>query len=67
MNRPDGTPADYASGRLIEPDVNGRTPERMGGQLFVADLPERTNTQDALCHDVSRTLAEFGLTAEMHA
>ena len=79
-NRPDGTDADYASGRLIEPGINQRALERMGGQLFIASgrvhgklflavnahLAGRTNSQAALCEDVSRTLEEFGLTAEIH-
>ncbi len=34
--RPDGTDADYASGRLIEPGITTGTLERIGGQLFVA-------------------------------
>lgn len=79
-NRPDGTDADYAFGRLIEPGITRRALERMGGQLFVASgrvhgkiwiavnayLPGRTNTQQALREDVSRTFDEFGLTAELH-
>ncbi|WP_231964351.1 hypothetical protein [Mycobacterium sp. E2699] len=78
--RPDGTDADYASGRLIEPAINRRALERMSGQLFVvsgrgankiwitvnAYLAGRTNSQDALREDVSRTFGEFGLTAEIH-
>ncbi|ORW33461.1 hypothetical protein AWB91_07800 [Mycobacterium paraense] len=77
--RPDGADADYAAGRLIEPGINRRALERVGGQLFLASgrgagkifvavnayLPGRTNTQDALREDVSRTLGEFGLTAEI--
>jgi hypothetical protein len=77
--RPDGTDADYASGRLVEPGINKRALERMGGQLFVvsgrgagkiwiainAYLAGRTNSQDALREDVSRTFGEFGLTAEI--
>ncbi|WP_245831303.1 hypothetical protein [Mycobacterium terramassiliense] len=77
--RPDGTDADYASGRLIEPGINRRALERVGGQLFLASgrgagkifvavnayLPGRTNSQDALREDVSRTFGEFGLTAEI--
>lgn len=80
VNRPDGTEADYASGRLVEPGINKRILERMGGQLFVvsgrspgrvwlsvnAYLLDRTNTRDALREDVLRTLDEFGLTAEIH-
>ncbi|WP_231999276.1 hypothetical protein [Mycobacterium sp. 1081908.1] len=79
-NRPDGTEADYTSGRLIEPGINRRALERMGGQLFVASgrvhgkiflavnayLGGRTNSQTALREDVSRTLDEFGLAAEIH-
>jgi hypothetical protein len=79
-NRPDGTDADYASGRLIEPGINRRALERVGGQVYVASgrvhgkiflavnayLVGRTNSQGALREDVSRTLDEFGLTAEIH-
>ncbi len=78
--RPDGTDADYASGRLIEPGINRRALERIGGQLFVvsgrgagkiwitvnAYLTGRTNTSEALREDVSHTFDEFGLTAEIH-
>jgi hypothetical protein len=78
--RPDGTDADYVSGRLIEPGISRRALERIGGQLFVvsgrgggrifitvnAYLAGRTNSQDALREDVSRTFDEFGLTAEIH-
>jgi len=81
VNRPDGTDADYASGRLIEPGVNRRTLERMGGQLFVVSgrvhgklwisvtgyLPGRDNTPEALREAASRTFAEFGLAAEIHS
>jgi hypothetical protein len=80
VNRPDGSEADYASGRLIEPGISKRTLERMGGQLFLvsgrdsrkvwmcinACLAGRTNSQEALRDDTVRTLAEFGLTAEIH-
>jgi hypothetical protein len=80
LNRPDGSDADYASGRLIEPRVTRGAIERIGGQLFVvsarihgkifiavnAYLPGRTNTQDALREDMSRTFDEFGLAAEIH-
>jgi hypothetical protein len=80
MNRPDGTDADYASGRLIEPGITKRSLERIGGQLFLvsgrihgkmfivvnAYLPGRTNSQDALREDISRTFAEFDVAAEIH-
>jgi hypothetical protein len=80
LNRPDGSDADYASGRLIEPRVTRGAIERIGGQLFVvsarihgkifiavnAYLPGRTNTQDALREDMSRTFDEFGVAAEIH-
>ena len=79
VNRPDGTEADYASGRLIEPGINKRALERIGGQLFVASgrvhakifiavnayLSGRSNSQEALREAVSRTFDEFGLTAEI--
>jgi hypothetical protein len=78
-NRPDGTNADYMCGRLIEPGISKRSLERMGGQLFVvsgrihgkvwivvnAYLTGRTNSQDALREDLSRTFAEFDLAAEI--
>jgi hypothetical protein len=79
VNRPDGSEADYACGRLIEPGINKRTLERIGGQLFVvsgrvhgkifisinAYLAGRTNSQDVLREATLRTLAEFGVTAEI--
>jgi hypothetical protein len=79
VNRPDGTEADYASGRLIEPGINKHTLERMGGQLFLvsgrscgklwisvnAYLPGRDNSPDTLREVTSRTFADFGLTAEI--
>lgn len=79
VNRPDGTEADYASGRLIEPGIDRRTLERMGGQLFVvsgrgggklwisvnAYLTGRTDSPDALRDATTGALADFGLTAEM--
>jgi hypothetical protein len=81
VNRPDGSDADYASGRLIEPGINKRTLERVGGQLFVvsgrgpgkiwfcinAYLAGRANSQDALREVTSETFAEFDLTAEIHS
>ncbi|MGZ4583095.1 MAG: hypothetical protein ACXVYI_01830 [Mycobacterium sp.] len=80
VNRPDGTEADYASGRLIEPGISKRTLERMGGQLFLvagrghgkvwisinAYLAGRTNSQEALREATSRTFEEFDLAAEIH-
>lgn len=80
LNRPDGTDADHFFGRLIEPGVNRRTLERMGGQLFLvsgqihgkifmsvhAYLAGRTNSQDALREATSGTFAEFDLVAEIH-
>ena len=79
VNRPDGSDADYASGRLIEPGINKRTLERVGGQLFLvsgrghgkiwfsinAYLAGRANSQDALREVTSETFAEFDLTAEI--
>jgi hypothetical protein len=78
-NRTDGTDADYAHGRFIEPGISKRTLECMGGQLYVvsgrvhgkvwivvnAYLSGRTNSQDALREDLSRTFAEFNVTAEI--
>lgn len=79
MNRPDGSDADYAYGRLIEPGISKRTLESIGGQLFVASgrtpatmfvtvvayLPGRENSAEALRQLVSDTLAEFALTAKI--
>ena len=78
-NRPDGTDADYAYLRLIEPDAKKSTLEAMGGQLFLgsgrgrgkmsirvsAYLLGRPNTIDELRESVSRTFAEFDLHAEI--
>jgi len=77
--RPDGSDADYAYGRLIEPGISKRALEGMGGQLFVASgrtpgkvfvsvvayQPGRENSPEALRRLVSETFAEFGLTAEL--
>lgn len=79
VNRPDGTDADYASGRLIESGINKRSLERIGGQLFVvsgricgkiwlsinAYLPDWTNSPEALRAAAALTFAEFDLTAEI--
>ncbi len=78
-NRPDGTDADYAYGRLIEPGITKGALDRIGGQLFIASgrvpgkifitvvayRPGRTNSPDELRELVSRTFAEFNLTAEI--
>ncbi len=77
--RPDGSDADYAYGRLIEPGISKRALEAMGGQLFVASgrtpgrvfisvaayRPGQQNSPEALRELLSETLAEFGLTAEI--
>jgi hypothetical protein len=77
--RPDGTDADYTSGRLIEPGITKGTLESIGGQLFVtsgrtpgkvfitvvAYRPGHGNSSDELRDLVSRTFAEFNLTAEI--
>jgi hypothetical protein len=78
-NRADGTDADYAHGRLIEPGISKRTLERVGGQLFLvagrvhgkiwiavnAYLAGRTNSPEALREDLALTFAEFDVAAEM--
>jgi hypothetical protein len=78
-NRPDGTDADYAYLRNLEPDIKKSTLEAMGGQLFLgsgrgrgkmsirisAYLLDRPNTVGDLREVVSRTLAEFDLHAEI--
>ena len=78
-NRPDGTDADHAYMRNLEPDIKKSTLEQMGGQLFVgsgrgrgkmsirisAYLLGRPNTKNELRDSVSRTLAEFDLNAEI--
>jgi mycoketide-CoA synthase len=78
-NRPDGTDADYAYIRPLEPDIKKSTLEAMGGQLLVgsargrgkmslrisAYLLGRPNTENELRDIVSRTLAEFDLVAHI--
>ncbi|OBG28373.1 type I polyketide synthase [Mycobacterium sp. 852002-51057_SCH5723018] len=78
-NRPDGTDADYAYLRNLEPDIKKSTLEAMGGQLFLgsgrgrgkmsirisAYLLDRPNTKGALREVVSHTFSEFDLTAEI--
>jgi hypothetical protein len=78
-NRPDGTDADYAYMRNLEPDIKKSTLEHMGGQLFVgsgrargqmfirisAYILGRPNTQNELREVLSRTFAEFNLNAEI--
>ena len=78
-NRPDGTDADYAYMRNLEPDAKKSTLEGMGGQLFLgsgrgrgkmfirvsAYLPGRSNTKNELREIVLRTFAEFDLSAEI--
>jgi mycoketide-CoA synthase len=78
-NRPDGTDADYAYMRNLEPDMKKSTLEAMGGQLFLgsgrgrgkmfirisAYLLGRSNTKDELRESVSSTFAEFDLNAEI--
>ena len=79
VNRPDGTDADYAYMRSVEPDIKKSTLEHIGGQLFVgsgrsrgkifirisAYVLGRPNTQNDLREMVSRTFAEFNLDAEV--
>ncbi|OBI81005.1 hypothetical protein A9X00_09940 [Mycobacterium sp. 1245805.9] len=79
VNRPDGTDADYAYMRSYEPDIKKSTLEHIGGQLFVgsgrgngkifirisAYVLGRENTKDELREIISRTFAEFDLTAEI--
>lgn len=79
VNRPDGTDADYPSGRLVEPGISKRILERLGGQLFVVSgrlhgkmwisanawLPGLEKSHRALRELVVGTLDEFGLTAEI--
>jgi hypothetical protein len=79
VNRPDGSDADYAYMRSHEPDIKKSTLEHIGGQLFVgsgrgngkifirisAYVLGRENTKDELREIISRTFAEFDLTAEI--
>ncbi|WP_372509598.1 SDR family NAD(P)-dependent oxidoreductase [Mycobacterium alsense] len=79
VNRPDGTDADYAYMRSVEPDIKKSTLEHIGGQLFVgsgrsrgkiffrisAYVLGRDNTQNELREMVSSTFAEFDLIAEI--
>ena len=78
-NRPDGTDADYAYLRNLEPEITKSTLEHMGGQLFIgsgrvhgkmfirisAYLLGRPNTKNELREVISRTFAEFDLNAEI--
>jgi len=78
-NRPDGTDADYAYLRNLEPQIKKSTLEQMGGQLFVgsgrvrgkvfvrisAYVLGQSNTKDELREIISRTFAEFDLNAEI--
>ncbi len=78
-NRPDGTDADRAYLRLIEPDARKSTLEAMGGQLFLgsgrgsgkmslrisAYLPGQPNTREELRDMVFHTFTEFALDAEI--
>jgi hypothetical protein len=77
-NRPDGTDADYLYMRNVHPDIKKSTLEATSGLLFLASgrgrgkifvridayLPGRPNTKNDLREIVSRTFAEFDLTAE---
>ncbi|WP_156687790.1 type I polyketide synthase [Mycobacterium sp. Marseille-P9652] len=79
VNRPDGTDAEYAFMRSVEPDIKKSTLEHIGGQLFVgsgrsrgkiffrisAYVLGRPNTPNELRDMVSRTFAEFDLIAEI--
>ncbi|MCV7099240.1 type I polyketide synthase [Mycobacterium palustre] len=78
-NRPDGTDADYAYLRNLEPDIKRSTLHAMGGQLFLGSgrargkmsirisgyVLGRPNTKDDLRELVSQTFAEFDLAAEI--
>jgi acyl carrier protein len=78
-NRPDGTDADDAYLRNLEPDMKKSTVEAMGGQLFLcsgrgrgkmslrisAYILGRPNTKDDLRKLVAGTFAEFDLSAEI--
>jgi acyl carrier protein len=78
-NRPDGTDADYAYLRNLEPDIKKSTLEAMGGQLFLgsgrgqgkmfirisAYLLDRPNSKEDLRESVSAAFAEFDLNAEI--
>jgi mycoketide-CoA synthase len=78
-NRPDGTDADYAYMRPLEPDSKKSTIEGMGGQLFLgsgrvggkmsmrvtAYILGRENTKAELREVISATFAEFDLKAEI--
>ncbi|WP_120313567.1 SDR family NAD(P)-dependent oxidoreductase, partial [Mycobacterium alsense] len=78
-NRPDGTDADYAYLRNLEPDIKKSTLEAMGGQLFLGSgrgrgkmfirisgyFLDRANTKEELREDVAATFAEFELNAEI--
>ncbi|MGV0552900.1 fatty-acid--AMP ligase [Mycobacterium kansasii] len=78
-NRPDGTDADSAYMRQIEPNITRNELEGTGGRMLLSSgrsrgkmrigvsayLVGRSNTKDELRELVSRTLAEFDLNAEI--
>lgn len=73
----DGTEADYVTIRMVEQNLTEKSPElasgelymtsgRMSGKLFIsfrAYQPGTENSRHFLCRTISRTLAEFDLTA----
>ncbi|KZS71159.1 fatty acyl-AMP ligase, partial [Mycobacterium kansasii] len=78
-NRPDGTDADSAYMRQIEPHITRNELEGTGGRMLLSSgrsrgkmrigvsayIVGRSNTKDELREAVSRTLAEFDLNAEI--
>ncbi|ORB52070.1 type I polyketide synthase [Mycobacterium persicum] len=78
-NRPDGTDADSAYMRQLEPDITRNELEGTGGRMLLSSgrsrgqmrigvsayIVGRSNTTDELRELVSRTLAEFDLNAEI--
>jgi acyl transferase domain-containing protein/acyl-CoA synthetase (AMP-forming)/AMP-acid ligase II/aryl carrier-like protein len=79
VNRPDGSDADYAYMTPVEPGIKKSTLEVLGGRLLVgsmrlqdkivisvsAYLLGESNTKAELRETISRTFAEFDLSAEM--
>ncbi|WP_343599272.1 hypothetical protein [Mycobacterium sp.] len=79
VNRIDGTPAEYLSGRGMRQHLTRRWLEQIGGEMYLLSLrvdgkiaitvrayqPGAENTKPALRELAARTLAEFDLTGEI--
>ncbi|WP_246216608.1 hypothetical protein [Mycobacterium botniense] len=79
VNRADGTPSEYLSGRGMRQGLTRRWLERIGGEMYLLSLriggkisitvrayqPGAENTKTALRELAARTLAEFDLTGKI--